>query len=158
MWTMRWAWWSGGVGRLVIITARGRRRMVCRFFFLSCLSPSTKREEVEADGTSTGHDVCTEVTGQSGKLSVNVVPQANNVVLADRRGISHEVQPEYWQRFEDAFATEAQEFITSVLNDTPVPLPLESGLKVMVIGRALQDALLTGEVQRFDEQGQRIGK
>ncbi|UPK97438.1 hypothetical protein LCI18_008373 [Fusarium solani-melongenae] len=103
-----------------------------------------------------GHDVCTEITGKTGKLSVNVVPKANNVVLADRLGIRHEVQPEYWQRFEDAFAVEANEFTESVLKDKPVPLPIEGGMMVMNIGRALQHALLTGEVVKFNEKGERL--
>ena len=55
-----------------------------------------------------GHDVCTEVTGTEGKISVNLVPRADNVVLCDKRGISHQVQEEYWQRFEYAFETEAR--------------------------------------------------
>lgn len=55
-----------------------------------------------------GHDVCTEVTGTEGKISVNLVPRADNVVVCDKRGISHEVQEEYWQRFEYAFETEAR--------------------------------------------------
>ncbi|KXH55851.1 myo-inositol 2-dehydrogenase [Colletotrichum salicis] len=80
-----------------------------------------------------GHDVCTEITGTEGKVS-----------------------PEYWQRFEDAFALETNEFTESVLRDKPVPLPLEKGVKVMEIGRALQDALLTEEVQKFNEKGERI--
>jgi len=102
-----------------------------------------------------GHDVCTEITGTSGKLMVNVVPKQNNVVIADNLGMRHEVQPEYWQRFEDAFATEANEFAESVLFDKPVPLPLDTGIMVMKIGRALQDAMLTGEVVRFTEEGVR---
>ena len=77
-------------------------------------------------------------------------------VLCDKRGISHEVQEEYWQRFQHAFATEAQEFIDSVLQDSPVPLPLSLGVKVMQIARALQSALWTGEVSRFDEQGKLV--
>ena len=100
-----------------------------------------------------GHDVCTEVTGTHGKISVNVVPQQNNVVVADKSGIRHEVQFEYWQRFEHAFALEANEFVDSILNDTPVPLPLETGMKVMLIGRALQQSLLSGKVVRFNEEG-----
>ncbi|KAH7175324.1 hypothetical protein EDB81DRAFT_673550 [Dactylonectria macrodidyma] len=103
-----------------------------------------------------GHDVCTEVTGKAGKISVNVVPRANNVVIADGLGVRHEVQPEYWQRFEDAFALEANEFADCVLNDKPVPLPMEGGLRVMKIGRALQHALLTGEVVKFDEKGEQL--
>jgi myo-inositol 2-dehydrogenase / D-chiro-inositol 1-dehydrogenase len=103
-----------------------------------------------------GHDVCTEIAGTDGKVMVNVVPKANNVVLADKLGMRHEVQPEYWQRFEAAFATEAQEFVESCLLDKPVPLPLETGLMVMKIGRALQESLLSGEVSRFNEAGERI--
>lgn len=99
-----------------------------------------------------GHDVCTEITGTHGKLMVNVVPKQNNVVLADKLGMRHEVQPEYWQRFEDAFALEANEFVDSVLNNKQVPVMLETGIMVMKIGQGLQYALLTGEVVRFDER------
>lgn len=100
-----------------------------------------------------GHDVCTEVTGTAGKLAVNVVPREDNVVLSDKLGVRHTVQAEYWQRFEDAFALEAREFVASVRDDTPVPLPLEGGIKVMNIGRALQHALLSGDVVKFDKEG-----
>ncbi|PYI26431.1 NAD(P)-binding protein [Aspergillus indologenus CBS 114.80] len=103
-----------------------------------------------------GHDVCTEITGTEGKLMVNVVPRQNNVVLADRLGLRHEVQPEYWERFEHAFALEANEFIAAVREDREVPLPLEAGMKVTQIGQALQHALLSGEVVRFDESGTRL--
>ena len=103
-----------------------------------------------------GHDVCTEITGTEGKVMVNVFPRANNVVIADKLGMRNEVQPEYWQRFEDAFALEANEFVESVLKNKPVPLPLETGMMVMKIGRALQDSLLSGERIRFNENGDRL--
>ncbi|GAD98694.1 predicted protein [Paecilomyces variotii No. 5] len=105
---------------------------------------------------SHGHDVTAEITGTQGKLSVNLVPRQNNVTVADKLGIRHEVQPEYWQRFEHAFALEANEFVESVLMDKPVPLPLETGMMVMKIGRALQDALLSGQVIRFNDAGERL--
>lgn len=103
-----------------------------------------------------GHDVCTEITGTEGKVMVNVIPKSNNVVLADKLGMRHEVQPEYWQRFEDAFALEANEFVDSIVKNKPVPLPMEAGIKVMQIGKALQEALLSGNVSRFNEKGDRI--
>lgn len=103
-----------------------------------------------------GHDVCTEITGTDGKLMVNVVPKQNNVVLADKLGMRHDVQPEYWQRFEDAFALEANEFVDSVLNNKPVPVTLETSIIVMKIGQGLQHALLTGEVVKFNERGDRL--
>lgn len=103
-----------------------------------------------------GHDVCTEVVGTNGKVMVNLVPRLNNVTVAQTAGISHEVQPEYWERFEDAFATEANEFIGSIINNTPVPVKLEIGLMSLKIGWALQEALLTGQRIRFDEQGNKL--
>lgn len=105
-----------------------------------------------------GHDVCTEITGKDGKLMVNVVPRQNNVILASKIGMLHEVQPEYWQRFEDAFACEANEFVDCILNDKEVPVKVETGIAVMKIGQALQQSLLTGEVVRFDEAGKRLNK
>lgn len=105
-----------------------------------------------------GHDVSTEITGTKGKIAVNLVPQANNVVVCDERGINHAVQEEYWQRFEHAFALEAHEFIDSILKDTPVPLPLGTGIKVMQIARALQSALWSGEVSRWNEKGELVTK
>ncbi|KAI7322757.1 NAD binding Rossmann fold oxidoreductase [Hortaea werneckii] len=103
-----------------------------------------------------GHDVSTEVSGTEGKISVNLVPRANNVVVNDKRGMTHEVQEEYWQRFEYAFETEAREFIDSILTDGPVPVPLKTGQKVMEIARALQSALWSGEVSRWNEKGELI--
>lgn len=103
-----------------------------------------------------GHDVSTEVIGTDGKVMVNVHPRSNNVQTALKNGITNEVQPEYWERFEDAFATEANEFCESVLEDKPVPVDMQLGLKGLEIGWALQDALLTGKTQHFDRDGKRI--
>lgn len=103
-----------------------------------------------------GHDVATEVIGTAGKLMVNVHPRSNNVQLANAAGIANEVQPEYWERFEDAFATEAVEFCEAVIEGKSVPVELGLGLKSLEIGWALQDALLTGRTQHFDESGRRI--
>jgi myo-inositol 2-dehydrogenase / D-chiro-inositol 1-dehydrogenase len=98
-----------------------------------------------------GHDVCTEIIGTKGKVMVNLVPRRDNVMVAGEGGIRHEAQ-----RFEDAFATEANEFVAAILNNTPVPVKLELGLMSLKIGWALQDALLSGERIRFDEQGNRL--
>jgi len=87
---------------------------------------------------------------------VNVMPQANNVVLASKAGLGHKFQPEYWERFEDAFAREANEFIQCIVDNTEVPFRLEEGLLTLKIGWALRDALLSGQRIRFDEQGNRL--
>ena len=65
-----------------------------------------------------GHDSATEIVGTSGKISINLVPKVDEVVYADKDGWRHKVQPEYWERFEHAFATEANEFVACIFEET----------------------------------------
>ena len=65
-----------------------------------------------------GHDVATEIMGTSGKISINLVPRVDEVVCADKDGWRHKVQPEYCERFEHAFATEANEFVDCIFEET----------------------------------------
>lgn len=62
---------------------------------------------------------------------VNVMLMANNAVLADNLGMRNEVQPEYWQRFEDASALEANDFVNTIIEDEPAPLSMETGIVFM---------------------------
>ncbi|KAF4307002.1 putative NAD binding rossmann fold protein [Botryosphaeria dothidea] len=103
-----------------------------------------------------GQDVSTEIIGTEGKIMVNLIPRINHIQVATAGGISHEVPPEYWERFEDAFATEANEFCDSILENKPVPLPMELGLKGMEIAWALQHALWYNKSIHFDRNGKRI--
>lgn len=87
---------------------------------------------------------------------VNVTPKQSNVVLADKLGMRHEAQAEYWQRFEDTFSLEANELVEAILKDTDVPMKLETGIVAMKIGQALWQALLMEEIVRFNESGERL--
>ncbi|KAL1638022.1 hypothetical protein SLS58_009043 [Diplodia intermedia] len=103
-----------------------------------------------------GQDVATEIVGTHGKVMVNVIPRINHVQIASATGISHEAPPEYWERFEDAFATEANEFVDAILDDKPVPVPMRLGVKGMRIAWALQHALWSNRSLHFDRDGNRI--
>lgn len=87
---------------------------------------------------------------------VNLVLQLNNVTVVTSTGVGHEVQPEYWESFAEAFATEAKEFVAAVLDDRPVPVSLQTGLMSLKIGWALQEALLMGDRIRFNEEGNKL--
>ncbi|KIW99688.1 uncharacterized protein Z518_11101 [Rhinocladiella mackenziei CBS 650.93] len=103
-----------------------------------------------------GHDVATEIVGTEGKMSINLVPAVDKVVYANKSGWGHKVEPEYWERFTDAFALEANEFVDCILDEKPTPVGLDIGLKGLKIGWALQESLLTGTVVKFDEKFNRI--
>ncbi|OGM39876.1 NAD-binding Rossmann fold oxidoreductase family protein [Aspergillus bombycis] len=105
-----------------------------------------------------GQEDTTEVIGTQGKLAVNTQPALNLVNIYDSTGIRREIPQHYYDRFEYAFVTEANEFTACCLENTPVPLRLDGAVQAVRIGAALQESLITGEKIFFDEEGNRVDK
>ena len=103
-----------------------------------------------------GQEDSTEITGTEGKLSVNTNPTANHVNISDLSGIRHEIPPDYYGRFRDAFITEANEFTACCLDNMEPPMRLEGAVNAVKIGCALQESLITGKKIEFDEIGRRV--
>ena len=102
-----------------------------------------------------GQEDTTEIIGTEGKLSINANPQSNLVNYFHAGGITREVPPHYWGRFEQAFVKETNEFTDCCLDNTPLPMKLSNAVKAVQIGAWLQEALVTGKQLRFDEIGRR---
>ncbi|KAL4927624.1 putative NAD binding Rossmann fold oxidoreductase [Aspergillus undulatus] len=105
-----------------------------------------------------GQEDTSEFIGTKGKVTVNAQPQLNLVQTFDAGGIRKEIPQHYYDRFEYAFVTEANEFTASVLDKKPVPLKLDGAVQAVRIGAALQESLITGEKIFFDESGNRVQK
>ena len=93
--------------------------------------------------------------GTEGKLSANATPQKDLVNLYHAGGITREVQDDFWERFERAFAQEINEFTDACLFDKQLPIKLETVLKVGEIAAAMQEALVTGRQIHFTQEGER---
>ncbi|KAK7203253.1 hypothetical protein BZA70DRAFT_283226 [Myxozyma melibiosi] len=102
-------------------------------------------------------DTC-EIMGPEGKLTINVEPQANFVRIHDSTGIRKEVPPTYFERFREAFVTEAIEFADACLDDKPLPITLQAAARAVETVLLLQEALDSGEKIYFDRNGQRVAK
>lgn len=105
-----------------------------------------------------GQEDTTEIIGTKGKVTVNAQPQINLVNTYDNGGVHREIPQHYYDRFEYAFVTEANEFTASCLENKPVPLKLEGAVQAVRIGAALQESLITGQKIFFDEAGNRLDK
>lgn len=105
-----------------------------------------------------GQEDVTEVIGTEGKLSVNLNPQSSLVNFYHNGGITREVPPHYYGRFEMAFVKEANEFAAACLDGTELPMRIENAVRAVEIGAWLQEALVTGRQIHFDEAGKRIVK
>jgi myo-inositol 2-dehydrogenase/D-chiro-inositol 1-dehydrogenase len=103
-----------------------------------------------------GQEDTTEIIGTKGKVAVNAVPQMNLVHLSDEKGVRREIPQTYWDRFEFAFVTEANEFTAAVLENRELPLKLEGAVQAVRIGAALQEAMVSGKKIFFDESGNRV--
>jgi myo-inositol 2-dehydrogenase/D-chiro-inositol 1-dehydrogenase len=97
-----------------------------------------------------GHDTTTEVIGTSGALHIGRNPRANRVEIADAHGISNECTPTFYERFADAFVSEAQAFVDAVRGNETLPLTLHDALEATRIGIAMRESLISGQPVRFD--------
>ena len=100
----------------------------------------------------------TEVIGTEGKVSINLNPQSSLVNYYHSGGITRDVPPHYYGRFEMAFVKEANEFTAACLDNTTIPFGLDNAVKAVEIGAWLQEALITGKQIHFNENGQRFEK
>ena len=91
-----------------------------------------------------GYDQRAEVFGSLGSAASRN-DAASNVHVATTDGITAE-KPLYFflERYMQAFATEVQEFIDAVVNDTPVPVDAQAGLAAVLIGIAATKSAKTG--------------
>jgi myo-inositol 2-dehydrogenase/D-chiro-inositol 1-dehydrogenase len=103
------------------------------------------------------HDM-TEIVGTKGKLTVNANP-ANGLLESHLPiGVQRDIPHSYYERFEHAFITEAQEFTETVLENRDMPVDLQSSYEAVRIDVALQKSLRSQEKIFFDHEGSRIDK
>jgi myo-inositol 2-dehydrogenase / D-chiro-inositol 1-dehydrogenase len=103
-----------------------------------------------------GQEDTTEIIGTEGKVSVNAAPAMNLVQVSERNGVRREIPQTYYDRFREAFVTEANEFTACCLDGTDVPVKLEGAVEAVRIGKALQEAMVTGRRIDFGEDGVRV--
>ncbi|KAH8661182.1 hypothetical protein BGZ61DRAFT_485530 [Ilyonectria robusta] len=101
------------------------------------------------------HDM-TEIIGPKGKLVVNGTPMVSLVEMHESNGVRRELPANYYERFEYAFVTMANEFTAACLDNTPLPFELSGAVKALTISVALQESMNTGKKILFSETGLRI--
>jgi myo-inositol 2-dehydrogenase / D-chiro-inositol 1-dehydrogenase len=93
-----------------------------------------------------GHETLTEIVGSAGRLMVGQNPRANRVEISDATGVRNECTLTFYERFEDAFLLEVQEFVQAVREDRPPALGLHDATEATRIGIALRESLQTKRV------------
>lgn len=103
-----------------------------------------------------GYDNQTEIFGTHGKLSVNLVPKRNRLVLSDQNGVHFSALPSWYDRYKPSFVSEMIAYTDAVLDQSPMPISLEACVTSLKIAQALQESFRTGKRIEFDENGKRV--
>jgi myo-inositol 2-dehydrogenase/D-chiro-inositol 1-dehydrogenase len=101
-----------------------------------------------------GQEDATEVICERGSFRVNMEGRKDHVEIHDSQGARRELPQHYYERFREAFITEASEFMACCLDDVPVPVSLESSVRAIEIAEALQRSLVSRQKIVFDQQGE----
>lgn len=99
-----------------------------------------------------GQEDTTEIICERGSVRVNMQTRKNHVEIHDALGARRELPQHYYERFREAFATEAHEFTSCCLDNKKPPISLQSSVNAVAIGQALQRSLISGE-KIFDVKG-----
>ncbi|PXX44623.1 Gfo/Idh/MocA family oxidoreductase [Aquitalea magnusonii] len=93
-----------------------------------------------------GHETLTEIFATAGRLTVGANPRANRVDISDAHGVRNECVQDFYQRFAEAFVSEAQHFVDAVLHDQALALSLADATEATRIGLAITQALRSKQV------------
>lgn len=77
-----------------------------------------------------GHDTHTEIIGTHGRLHIGRTPSVNRVEISDAHGVRQECVRNFYERFEEAFLLEAQEFVACIVENRPPTITAKDGTKV----------------------------
>ena len=61
-----------------------------------------------------GHDTHTEILGSKGILKIGITPAKNRVEIVDAHGVRRECVKDFYERFQEGFLAEAQEFVNCI--------------------------------------------
>ena len=88
-----------------------------------------------------GYDQRVEVFGTSGAASAENDTETN-VVLSTKEAVCKD-KPLYFflERYMASFQTEIREFVQAILNDQPVPVSIDDGLKPILIAMAANKSM-----------------
>ncbi|MNR49861.1 Inositol 2-dehydrogenase/D-chiro-inositol 3-dehydrogenase [compost metagenome] len=76
-------------------------------------------------------------------------PRANRVEISDAHGVRNECVQDFYQRFAEAFVTEAQVFVDTIRDNRPSAVTLADAREASRIGLAITQAFRSGEAVRL---------
>ncbi|MDR6998897.1 Gfo/Idh/MocA family oxidoreductase [Neobacillus niacini] len=93
-----------------------------------------------------GYHIETEIIGTKGTLRIGTVPEKNMVTVFDETGAVQECSDGFLERFEQAYLSEVEEFISCVRENRKPSVTVEDGVLSTALGYACKESFETGEL------------
>lgn len=87
--------------------------------------------------SSFGHNTLTEIQATEGNLKIGDPPKKNMVQISDKYGVRHECIETFFERFEEAFLLQIQDFVNCVLKKQQPALTMQNATKATLVAMAL---------------------
>lgn len=91
-----------------------------------------------------GHDTHTEITGSRGILKIGMTPARNRVEIFDTHGARRECVNDFFERFEEGFLAEAQEFVHCIREGGKPGVSAADGTRAAQVGSAMTESFRQG--------------
>ena len=104
-----------------------------------------------------GYHVETEIIGTKGMLRVAQVPEKNLVTVMNEEGIIRPTSQNFPERFAQAFLSEEQAFVDSILTGETVGITAEDGLRGTKAALALQRAYEKNDIVKVTDVDKKVG-
>lgn len=93
-----------------------------------------------------GYHIETEIIGTQGSLRIGTVPEKNQVMILDDRGVVRECANGFLERFEQAYMDEAVEFVQAILGGRQPEVTVEDGVLSTALGYACKESFESGQL------------
>ncbi|ARA99852.1 inositol 2-dehydrogenase [Geobacillus thermodenitrificans] len=93
-----------------------------------------------------GYHIETEIIGTKGTLRIGTIPEKNMVTVFDENGAIKECSDGFLERFEQAYLSEAEEFISCIRENRQPKVTVEDGVISTALGYACKKSFETGEL------------
>lgn len=98
-----------------------------------------------------GYHIETEIIGTKGTLRIGTVPERNQVVIMKDEGVIQECVDGFLERFEQAYLSEAEEFINCILEKRQPAITVEDGVQSTILAYACKTSYETNQLVQIQE-------
>ncbi|MDO8541798.1 MAG: Gfo/Idh/MocA family oxidoreductase [Opitutaceae bacterium] len=99
-----------------------------------------------------GYGIYTEIVGTEGTIQIGY-DRETPVLVMKKDSIAHDTVPGFYERFENAYIAQLQNFVQNLLHDRPAPITVDDGIAAQKIALAATKSAQEDGVVKLDSPG-----